>query len=529
MSRLAIVIVNYRSAALAIDCLRSLADTHAPGPPPSTVVVENCSPDDSLAQLRAAVTANGWSSWCRIEPADRNGGFAYGNNVGIRAAGAWLGSVPEFVLLLNPDTIVRADAVRHLLRFMDEHPGVGIAGSRLEDPDGTPQRSAFVFPTWLGELNEALRFGPASKMLSRWVVAPPVRDKPHRTDWVAGASMLIRRTVFDRVGLLDAAYFMYYEEVDFCLRAHRAGFECWYVPASRVVHLVGQSSGIVHGKPRRRPAYWFESRRRYFVRCFGLTHAALADIAFLLTFPVWRLRRALQRKPDTDPPKFWIDTLRNSVLLRGTSGMAEAQTDFEGSTSIAPPAPTTPGPRPGLRELLREDLAAHGSDRTRPGYRALRVYRFGVWRMGVKPKVLRAPLSVLYRWAYRRCRDRLGIELPYSAKIGRRVVFEHQHGIVVHGNSVIGDDCVLRQGVTLGNRRLDQPFDAPTLGNRVNVGAGAKILGKLTIGDDAVIGANAVVLTDVPAGHMAIGVPATVRPLASPRLSIAEDANEGAA
>jgi len=167
--------------------------------------------------------------------------------------------------------------------------------------------------------------------------------------------------------------------------------------------------------------------------------------------------------------------------------------------------------RPGLLALIREDHAAHGGDWTRPGFRALAAYRFGVWRMAVKPKLLRAPFSVVYRWMYRRCRNVYGIELPYTATVGRGVVFEHQHGIVIHGGCTIGDGCVIRQGVTLGNRSLDRPHDAPTLGRNVNVGAGAKVLGAVTLGDGAAIGANAVVLTDVPAGAVAVGIPATVK------------------
>jgi serine O-acetyltransferase len=92
------------------------------------------------------------------------------------------------------------------------------------------------------------------------------------------------------------------------------------------------------------------------------------------------------------------------------------------------------------------------------------------------------------------------------------VVIEHQGAIVIHGDTVIGDGCIIRQGVTLGNRRLNEPFDAPVLGQRVNVGAGAKILGKVAIGDDASIGANSVVLTDVPSGRIAIGIPAKLLP-----------------
>jgi serine O-acetyltransferase len=173
---------------------------------------------------------------------------------------------------------------------------------------------------------------------------------------------------------------------------------------------------------------------------------------------------------------------------------------------------------PSLWTLLREDFAAHERDWSRPGFQAIAVYRFGVARMQVESRWARAPLSVVYRALYRTVRNVYGIELPYTASVGRRVVFEHQHGIVIHGNSVIGDDCVLRQGVTLGNRHLHAPSDAPVLGRGVNVGAGAKVLGPVHVGDGANIGANAVVLSDVPARGLAVGVPAMVRMPAAPAL-----------
>ncbi|MBD3882764.1 serine acetyltransferase [Phormidium tenue FACHB-886] len=163
-----------------------------------------------------------------------------------------------------------------------------------------------------------------------------------------------------------------------------------------------------------------------------------------------------------------------------------------------------------LWRQIKEDWEAHGRDWTKPGFRAVAIYRFGVWRMQVEPKLLRAPLSLLYRSLYRKVRNGYGIDLPYTAKLGRRVVIEHQNGIIIHGYSVIGDDSIIRQGVTLGNRYLDRPFDAPKLGARVNVGAGAKILGNVQIGDDASIGANAVVLSDIPFGQTAVGIPAKI-------------------
>lgn len=165
-----------------------------------------------------------------------------------------------------------------------------------------------------------------------------------------------------------------------------------------------------------------------------------------------------------------------------------------------------------LWEQLKEDWEAHGRDWTKPGFRAVIFQRFGVWRMKIQSRWLRAPFSIFYHMLYHKARNTYGIDLPYTVTLGRRVVIEHQGAIIIHGYSIIGDDSIIRQGVTLGNRHLDRPFDAPKLGKRVNVGAGAKILGAVTIGDDAVIGANAVVLKDVPAGHTAVGIPAKIIP-----------------
>ncbi|MGF1516045.1 MAG: serine O-acetyltransferase [Elainellaceae cyanobacterium] len=170
-----------------------------------------------------------------------------------------------------------------------------------------------------------------------------------------------------------------------------------------------------------------------------------------------------------------------------------------------------PDPLPlGLWAMIREDWVAHGRDWTLPGFRAVAVHRFGVWRMQVKPKVLRAPLSKLYKSLYRKVRNTYGIELPYTVRLGRRVVIEHQGNIVIHGYCEIGDDSIIRQGVTLGLRHVERPFDAPKLGNHVNIGAGAKLFGHIRVGDNVNIGANAVVLTDVPDKATAVGIPARI-------------------
>lgn len=167
-------------------------------------------------------------------------------------------------------------------------------------------------------------------------------------------------------------------------------------------------------------------------------------------------------------------------------------------------------PIANLWQQIQEDWIAHGKDWTKPGFRAVAVQRFGVHRMSIKPKLLRAPFSLIYRTMYRYVRNIYGIDLPYTVKLGRKVIIEHQSCIIIHGHCVIGDECILRQGVTLGNRYLDRPLEAPVLGNRVNVGAGTKILGNVKIGNNVNIGANAVVLKDILDGQTAVGIPAKV-------------------
>ena len=316
-TQLLIVIVNYRTPSLTIDCLHSLVGEVQSLPGTRVVVTDNDSGDRSVEQIRTAIETEGWGDWASLMPLECNGGFAFGNNAAIRPA-LQSTNPPPYFLLLNPDTIVRPNALKELVNFMDKHPHVGISGSRLEDPDGTPQRSAFRFHTMLSELDFGLRLGIVSKLLSRWVVAPPVSEEICPTDWVAGASMIVRRDVFEQAGLMDEAYFMYYEEMDFCLQANKFGWSCWYVPQSRVVHLVGQSSGVTNTKrpPKRLPQYWFDSRRRYFLKNYGWLYAAFADLLWASGFALWRLRRGVQGKPDQDPPNFLSDFLRNSVFLK---------------------------------------------------------------------------------------------------------------------------------------------------------------------------------------------------------------------
>ena len=164
---------------------------------------------------------------------------------------------------------------------------------------------------------------------------------------------------------------------------------------------------------------------------------------------------------------------------------------------------------------IREDWRTHERQWTRQGLWVMVIYRFGNWRYGIRSRVLRLPFSILYKFLKLLSEILTGIDLPCEARLGRRFRIDHFGGIVISGDAVFGDDCVIRNGVTVGLRHTGHR-GAPVIGNRADIGAGAKVLGSIHIGDDVAIGANAVVITDVPANSIAVGVPAKIRPRKRP-------------
>jgi N-acetylglucosaminyl-diphospho-decaprenol L-rhamnosyltransferase len=286
-----VVVVNYRTGRLAVDCVASLAAEGAALRGGRVVIVDNDSGDDSLSVLGAAVAERGWSSWVEVLALPRNGGFAYGNNAAIARVRE---IAPDFaaVVLLNPDTIAHAGTVARLIDHLDRHPRVGIAGAAIEDGHGVRAVSAHAMPSPLGELEAAAQLGVLSRVLARRVVSPSPRQASHACDWVSGACMAIRREVLDAIGPFDEGFFLYYEEVDFCRRASQAGWSCWFVADALVVHFEGASTGIKEAR-RRLPAYWFASRRRFFVKAYGVLGLLAADALWLLGRASLVARRAL--------------------------------------------------------------------------------------------------------------------------------------------------------------------------------------------------------------------------------------------
>lgn len=158
--------------------------------------------------------------------------------------------------------------------------------------------------------------------------------------------------------------------------------------------------------------------------------------------------------------------------------------------------------------LLREDWRTHDGSFLEQGFWAVAVHRFGNWRMGL-PKIFRAPCTLLYRFLFKWVEWTCGITLPYTVKLGRRVRIWHHGGMILHAEA-IGDDVHIRQNTTFGVSSRQSLYQLPTIEDRVDLGCGVAVLGKVTIGHDSVISANAVVVKDIPPRSLAVGAPAKV-------------------
>lgn len=315
--KLLVVICSYKVTHLTIDCLRSLAPRIGRIPDSKVAVIENGTGPEDVERLRQVIAAEGWGSWCELTEVYPNRGFTGGNNIVVRKA-LESADPPEYVLLLNSDTVVLDSTLGPLVEFMDAHPKAGAAGGALVWPDGEVYGPPFRFLRVASELDRGLRLGPVTRLLERWTTAVrPIPTTSCPVEWVSGANVILRRTMLEQIGLLDEGLYTYFDDVDLMLRARRAGWETWYVPDSKVIHLEGKTTGIVTGSVKRRPAYWYQARRRFFLKSYGPMYAAAADAAFIAGYAVYRARRWVQRKPDTDPAHMLWDSIRNSVFATG--------------------------------------------------------------------------------------------------------------------------------------------------------------------------------------------------------------------
>jgi N-acetylglucosaminyl-diphospho-decaprenol L-rhamnosyltransferase len=308
--RLCIVIVNQRTPGQVLDVLGSL-DGQVDPVTDQVVVVDNDSRDDSVPRIDAAIAQRGFGAWCTLVRAPRNAGLAAANNVGIRAADA------DYYLLLHSETLVRPGAIAALLSELRAHPGVGIAGPRLEAFDGTALPSCFRDHTPVSELLSAARTRPISAVLRRYEVPLPVSDDAQEVDWISFACVLLRRDVIEKVGLLDEGYFMYFEDSDYCRAARAVGFRVRYFPHARVAFARGAGMGKLPGPaPRRRgPRAFYASRTRYFRKGYGPLGPWVANACWQLGRSVSLSRELAGRRAGHTCQRQWLDNWIDSFKL----------------------------------------------------------------------------------------------------------------------------------------------------------------------------------------------------------------------
>jgi GT2 family glycosyltransferase len=304
--KLAVVIVNYKTADLVIQCLESLLDQLV-DLDARVVVVDNRSQDGSIEVLRNWIAAHDKRMVVELIEAEANSGFSAGNNVGICAVDA------DFYLLLNSDTIVRPHAVAQLLQTAEDHPKAGIISPRLEWPDAVPQESCFRYVSPVSELIEAARTGAVTALFAKFNVPMPVSETIIAPDWTSFACVLVRREVIDGAGLMDEGFFMYFEDIEYCRRARAAGWHVLHDPKARVVHLRGGSSPVKQRaiERKRLPRYFYASRARYLYLSYGRSGLTLANGLWTLGRCLSRSREILERRATGLPHKQWIDIWTN--------------------------------------------------------------------------------------------------------------------------------------------------------------------------------------------------------------------------
>jgi N-acetylglucosaminyl-diphospho-decaprenol L-rhamnosyltransferase len=294
-----IVLVSWNTHDILLNCLASLHE--AVGEVRADVwVVDNDSHDGSIEAVRTQYPD------VRIIANTQNIGFAAANNQAITA------SAGRYILLLNSDTIACPGAIERLMRFADTHPVAGVVGSMLLDPDGSFQASFADFPSLYSELLSVSGLG--ARLLHRNYPSYGARlsQRIRRVDYIPGACMLARRAAVEHVGLMDEQYFMYSEEVDWCLRMHRAGWETWYVPDARIVHFGGQSTRQQHHAML---FALYRSKVRFFRKHYGSLAATLLQTMLVVVLRykwlIWILTSMRYANADTAPVVKWRD-LRSS-------------------------------------------------------------------------------------------------------------------------------------------------------------------------------------------------------------------------
>jgi len=302
-------IINFRTADLTLQCVRSVLDD-MDGIDGHIVVVDNLSGDGSAEQIADWIAAQPAGLPVSLILSDTNSGFSGGHNQGIAAAAA------EFYLVLNSDAVLRRGFLHAILNAARAHPRSGLFAPRIAYEDGGVQDSCFRFPGPASELIRSARTGVVTKLFKRHEVSLGPDPDPDQIEWASFACILLRGDMVTALGPMDEGYFLYYEDVEYCLRAHRAGWQITYVPQAVAVHFRGGSGPVktLVKQRARLPRYFYSSRTRFFYQAHGMAGLIAANLMWYLGRAIKHLTRLTGKKvkPMTtaEGRDIWINTTR---------------------------------------------------------------------------------------------------------------------------------------------------------------------------------------------------------------------------
>lgn len=279
----AIIIVNYNAGELLAGNLQRIMESVLSQLTVHIFIVDNQSTDASRQVLTAKIHQSGYMNQVTLIEAERNGGFAYGNNLGIKAALASAFN-PDYFYLLNPDAYSLPGALDALMVVSHDCQDECLLGSTLYDESLAARCAAFRFPSLISEFQRAAHLGLVDRLFPKAVIAMPQEQQPFRCDWVSGAGFFFSKKVQEKMGLMDEAYFLYYEEVDYMRHANQCGIPILSVPSSKIVHIAGVSTQIVAGKSKTKPmpVYWYQSWHRFFYKNHTAAYAFSCGMAWVL-------------------------------------------------------------------------------------------------------------------------------------------------------------------------------------------------------------------------------------------------------
>ena len=306
--RIGVSIINFRTGALTIACAQS-ALVAAEGLSVDIVIVDNFSGDGSAELIGDWIATLPPEAPVRLVLSDENAGFSAGHNIGIEAL-----PNADWIFLLNSDGVVAKDFFERLGHTIAQaDPKTGLLAPQIEDQQGNVQVSNFKRPSPISELERGACTGVVTKLVRRWVVALPPPANLDDVQWVSFAGVVLRQEMIADIGPMDEDYFLYFEDTEYCLRATQRGWKIGQASQARMVHFRGGSGPVkaLTAQKKRLPAYFYQSRTRYFRQSFGVLGPFMANILFLLGRGIANARRLLGKPAppgiESEASDIWIN------------------------------------------------------------------------------------------------------------------------------------------------------------------------------------------------------------------------------